>query len=328
MFVRKLKVKLNRSYLRLVALYNYIIDYNNHIKHCVYYHDESNLSKDMMRCRIMLLYHQLEKAQTYSIMKKDYGKEKIVELLRLSQIYFSRYGSDSVLLTSMGVINSHISNPYSYKDEVIKNKFNLLLNNIGISSDKLQRGGVVLKTLNDIPHDNSLLAFLKSRRSLRRYSNEKLTKEEIRTAIEYAMTAPSACNRQSVRAHYYDDPQIIKDIIISQKSDINWCLDAKGLFIITGNRSLFRDYFERNQYMFDAGLFSMNLVLGLHNQGIGSCFKMAQKDKRIDQNTKKIAGIPSQEDICVLLLIGKYPHDEIVCAKSSRLDIEEVLISH
>lgn len=326
--VSGIKQLINKQYMLLAALGNYICDFKSHIKYCANYHDDKNLTKDMLRCRIMLIYHQLEKAQTYSIMKKDYGKEKIVELIRLTQLYFSRYGRDSVSLTSLGVINSHFRNPYSYKDDVIESKYNNLLNNAGIDTENLHRGGVISKTLKDIPHDNALLDFLKSRRSLRRYANEKLTKEEIRTAIEYAMTAPSACNRQSVRAHYYDDPKIIKEIIISQKSDINWCLDAKGLFIITGNRSLFRDYFERNQYMFDAGLFSMNLVLGLHNQGIGSCFKMAQKDKRIDQSTKKIAGIPGQEDICVLLLVGKYPQDVIVCAKSSRLDIEEVLISH
>lgn len=326
--VSGIKQLINKQYMLLAALGNYICDFKNHIKYCANYHDDKNLTKDMLRCRIMLIYHQLEKAQTYSIMKKDYGKEKIVELIRLTQLYFSRYGRDSVSLTSLGVINSHIRNPYSYKDDVIESKYNNLLNNVGIDTENLQLGGVILKTLKDIPHDNALLDFLKSRRSLRRYANEKLTKEEIRTAIEYAMTAPSACNRQSVRAHYYDNPDVIKDIVISQKSDINWCLDAKGLFIITGNRSLFRDYFERNQYMFDAGLFSMNLVLGLHNQGIGSCFKMAQKDKKIDKCTKEIAGIPSQEDICVLLLVGKYPHDEIICAKSSRLDIEEVLMAH
>ena len=120
----------------------------------------------------------------------------------------------------------------------------------------------------------------------------------------------------------------IKDIVYAQKSDINWCLNAKGLIIITANMSSFRDYFERNQRLFDAGLFSMNLVLGLHNQGIGSCFKMAQKSLSIDKETKKIAKIPYNEDICVLLLVGKYPDKDIVFAKSSRLDVNEIITRH
>lgn len=152
--------------------------------------------------------------------------------------------------------------------------------------------------------------------------------EEIIQAIKYAQTAPSACNRQPVRAHYYSDQETIKKIVLAQKSDINWCLNAKGLFIITANKSYIRDYYERNQTMFDSGLFCMNLVLGLHNEGIGSCFKMAQKTNSIDKNTKKIASIPDYEDISVLILVGKYSKTPTVIAKSKRLSIDTVLSIH
>lgn len=315
--------------LRVFALREYICDYFNHIKFCTRYHRFQNYSKDMYRCKIMLLNHQLEKAQTYSSPKKEYGKDKVIELLKILDIYIQRFGYDSVVYTSIGVLQSHMDNAYSYKNTELTSSFMKIVANVSDSNQlREERGGTIVRNLSRISKIEGLYEFMDSRRSCRQYSDQAIDQEEINTAAKYAMTAPSACNRQCVRIHYYDSPELIKNIIYAQKSDINWCLNAKGLIIITANMSSFRDYFERNQRLFDAGLFSMNLVHGLHNQGIGSCFKMAQKSLSIDKKTKEIAKIPYNEDICVLLLVGKYPDKDIVLAKSSRLDVQEIMTIH
>lgn len=323
------KQLIKRMLSRYRAFRNYMVDLFDHYKFSVRYHSISHYTKDMMRCSIMLLNHQLEKAQTYSNMRDGYGKQKVYDLVEMIERYIKLYGTDSLVTTSIGVLSSHFKNKYSYKDERIFNCFNKLLSNLGVNPNTDNNcGGVIVLSSSNFIKDNNLLSVFESRRSCRSYSSESITKDEISKALSYAMTAPSACNRQCVRAHYYEDSRLIESIIRSQKSDIDWCLKAKGLFIITANRSYFRDYFERNQRMFDAGLFSMNLVMGLHNQGIGSCFKMAQKDITIDKNTSKIAGIPEVEDICVLLLIGKYPQEQRVYAKSTRLQQNEILTYH
>lgn len=323
------KQLIKRLLSRYRAFLNYSADLLSHYKFSIRYHSLSHYSKDMMRCSIMLLNHQLEKAQTYSTMREGYGKQKVYELVELIERYLKLYGADSLITTSVGVLSSHLKNQYSYKDEKIQNRITKLMNDLAIDpgNDK-QCGGVMSLTASDFIKDENLLNVFESRRSCRSYSDESISKDEIRKALSFAMTAPSACNRQCVRAHYYEDSRIIESIIRAQKSDVDWCLKAKGLFIITANRSYFRDYYERNQRMFDAGLFSMNLVMGLHNQGIGSCFKMAQKDIKIDKNTTRIASIPQEEDICVLLLIGKYPKEQKVYAKSTRLLQNEVLTYH
>ena len=100
---------------------------------------------------------------------------------------------------------------------------------------------------------------------------------------------------------------------------MEWCNTAPVLFVITAHEFYYRDYLERNQRMFDAGLFSMTLCLILHNMGIGSCFKMAQKYPAYDKETKKCADIPDNEDICVLLPAGYYPDTPVATAKSVRI---------
>ena len=327
--LNKIKHYVYRLRLRCYAWKNFRHDYQEHIKLSVNYHDESEYTRGMLRCSIMLLNHQLEKAQTYSDQRDGYGKEKIKRLLRLVTKYVRKYGFDSVAYTSLGVIKAHVSNPHSFKDGLVQEAYDALLKQV---SDPRQlekgRGGILLLSANDIPTDPSFLNLLYTRHSCRQYADKAVSKETVEKVIDYAMTAPSACNRQCVRAHYYDNPDIIKSIILAQRSDVQWCLKAKGLFIITGDREYFRDYYERNQRMFDAGLFSMNLCLGLHNEGIGSCFKMAQKDMSLDRETKIIANIPESEDICVLLLIGYYPIDKVIYAKSTRINKEEVLTIH
>lgn len=312
------------------AFCNYYYDFKNHIQLSVRYHSKENYTKDMLRCSIMLLNHQLEKAQTYTEQKNGYGREKIIQLEDYLKEYIDKYGIDSLVYTSLGVIHAHLENPFSFKDRKIQTFYDSVLHRQEIDENQLClcRGGIIHLDVTDYMSINHALEFFKSRHSCRNYSNEPILHEDISDALEYARTAPSACNRQSIRAHYYDTPELMEKIIASQKSDFLWCLKAKGLFIITANKSYFRDYSERNQGMFDAGLFSMNLVMGLHNLGIGSCFKMAQKQHSVDDETKKLAGIPEAEDICVLILCGKYPKNRATIAKSSRLDINEILTFH
>jgi len=327
--LKKIKHYAYRMRLRYYAWKNFKEDYKEHIKYSVNYHNEKDYSQGMLRCAIMLLNHQLEKAQTYSDQRDGYGKEKIVRLLRLVKNYVSQYGYDSLVYTSLGVVNAHLANEHSFKNEQIIKEFNVLYSGV---PDKAQiekeRGGIISVAANDIKHDPDFLQLLQSRHSCRQYAEKSVNKETIMKAVDCAMLSPSACNRQCVRAHYYDSPEMIKSIILAQKSDVQWCLKAKGLFIISADREYFRDYVERNQKMFDAGLFSMTLCLSLHNEGIGSCFKMAQKDQAIDKETKRIANIPDSEDICVLLLVGYYPETKVVYAKSSRVNLDEVLTIH
>lgn len=324
------KIKTYASRLRLwyYAWKSYREDFKEHIKYSVYYHEEDDYTKGMLRCSIMLLNHQLEKAQTYLDQRDGYGKEKINKLLHLVSVYVKRYGYDSIVYTSIGVIKAHLSNPHSFKDDAVNKGLEELLLHVDDKQLNLNRGGIISLSANDIITDPKFFELLHSRHSCRQYAERNVEKEIIKKAVDSAMTSPSACNRQCVRAHYYDNPEKIKEIILSQKSDVQWCLKAKGLFIVSADREYFRDYVERNQRMFDAGLFSMTLCLSLHNEGIGSCFKMAQKDISIDKETKKIANIPESEDICVLLLIGYYPEDKVIYAKSSRVNIDEVLEIH
>ncbi|MCH5227646.1 MAG: hypothetical protein J1F16_07535, partial [Muribaculaceae bacterium] len=58
-------------------------------------------NKDSLRCKIMLLNHQLEKAQTYKKAKEGYGKEKIRELIASLIYYNKQFGRDDIFSVSI-----------------------------------------------------------------------------------------------------------------------------------------------------------------------------------------------------------------------------------
>lgn len=311
---------------RLLAFRAFAGDFLRHVRYSARF-QPTRAAKDTMRCRILLRNHQLEKAQTYSNPKKGYGQEKLHDLLSLLEDYVTRFGADSLCSISLGVLQSHFANPAAYKDDACRKRWESLATQMA-SNAPPEPGGVILHDGLAESRKTDFRSILAGRRSCRQFAPGKLDHAIIREAVSLAMRAPSACNRQMVRVHYYDNPETIRDIVLAQRSDTQWCLHAPALFVITADECYYRDCLERNQRMFDAGLFSMVLDLALHSLGIGSCFKMAQKGRAMDRDTKHIGAIPAQEDICGLILAGRYPNTPIPIAHSPRLPIENILTEH
>ena len=54
---------------------------------------------------------------------------------------------------------------------------------------------------------------IKNRRSIRRYSQEKVKKEDIFEILKIAMWSPSACNRQAHRVIYIEELETKKKLV-------------------------------------------------------------------------------------------------------------------
>lgn len=301
----------------------FIYDMHRHFRYFANF-NSGRLDYHTHRCRLLLLNHQLEKAQTYADQKDGYGKDKLIQIIALLEKYIKFYGIDDLVRTSVGILASHIENNHSWKDDTSVSKIHRFQQQLG---DLVIRGGVD-DYFFERKKGRAISELLLTRKSCRVFSGEKIDLKQINQAIQLATLTPSACNRQTVRVHYYDSKEKIRSLVVAQKADIEWCLNSTALLVITSNISYYRNFLERNQYMFDAGLFSMTLNLVLHDMGIGSCFKMAQKHPSIDSETRKIGGIPAEEEISVLMCIGKYPNESVKVACSNRVSADTVLTVH
>ena len=147
---------------------------------------------------------------------------------------------------------------------------------------------------------------LSTRRSIRNYSELKLSDADIKKAIEMAIKTPTACNRQMCKI-YYVKSNDGKKVVEKYAQGLGlFDLTNANYFIITFDVSA--NYFvgERNQGWFNSGLVTMNFVNALHSLGIGSCCIQFGNTFKEEQQFKKLLSIPNSERIGVIITAGYY----------------------
>jgi hypothetical protein len=73
---------------------------------------------------------------------------------------------------------------------------------------------------------------VKSRKSIRSYTSQKIDIETLKKIIDLAKFAPSVCNRQTWRVHFYSNTEKIEDILSWQNGNTGWGNQISNLLII------------------------------------------------------------------------------------------------
>ena len=162
-----------------------------------------------------------------------------------------------------------------------------------------------------------------TRHSVRLFKKEPVDRDDLRKALELAMRAPSACNRQPVRVYILDHGKF--DIIKNWTGGVKTFIETVDkLLIVTGQMAAFEDD-EYYQYTVSAGIFVGFLTLSLHTYGIGSC--ILQRPLLRESSWESVAeslNIPVNEQSVCAVAIG-VPQDEINVPVSHRLSYDRVV---
>ena len=164
---------------------------------------------------------------------------------------------------------------------------------------------------------------IKTRHSVRSFSNQKIKDEDIIDCLQASLHTPSACNRQMCKIYQIADKhkkEKLSDVIMGLSG---FEKDGVTYFVFTYDISAFSFYGERNQGYFNTGLFAMNFVNALHFKGIGSCFLQWANNSKDDLYIRKVLGIPPNEKIVVILAAGYY-QEECIIPKSYRKSVQEI----
>lgn len=127
-----------------------------------------------------------------------------------------------------------------------------------------------------------------TRHSVRDFTNEKVKKEDLVAAIQLALRAPSACNRQPTRIYVYQDGE------------------QQSLFL-TSNVMAFSAS-EFHDWIVSTSIFAGYLSLTLHLLGIGSCIfrKPLFGTPSFMKDIKRKCTIPNNEKIILEMKVGYY----------------------
>ena len=106
--------------------------------------------------------------------------------------------------------------------------------------DDVDKFGVIESDLEDIRQlaQGNFQEFFKSRHSIRQFSKEPVTEEEINKAVSLAMHAPSACNRQSVKVYFYKDEATNKGLGNLIAGNTGFENETSRYIVITSNVSV------------------------------------------------------------------------------------------
>jgi nitroreductase len=160
---------------------------------------------------------------------------------------------------------------------------------------------------------NEAAAFLMTRRSIRKYSSERIREDTIQSILKVAMHAPSAVNKQPWHFIVIDDPGIfekVRDI----HPHASFITGASHAILVLGDEQLQHgtDYWH-----VDCASATQTLLLAAHGYGVGSCWiGIYPREKRLE-DFSRLFNLPHHIHPFALVSLG-YPMESRTVADRFR----------
>lgn len=175
---------------------------------------------------------------------------------------------------------------------------------------------------------SQLSNIIKNRRSIRRWNTSEVNLDIIRDIIATSIWAPSSCNRQPIRVIILEQEQ--KEFIKGYFPGTFWH-EAPVQMLVLADRSTYGDNDKSLLYL-DGGAFIQNMLLLLHDKGLGACwigFKKWDAKKKLFCSEQEYMNFYNyfniEEELIPLSMIVAGEYDRIPNAPP-RLGIRTILI--
>ncbi|HNU36608.1 MAG TPA: nitroreductase family protein [Methanomassiliicoccales archaeon] len=172
------------------------------------------------------------------------------------------------------------------------------------------------------------LEAINSRKSIRRFLDTPVEKENIQMLLEAAIRAPSAMNKQCWRFVAVTNKDMITKLAKTNMVFNGWLKDAPAVIVVCADPKDSADMNGLPYYMWDAALAAQNLVLAATDLGLGTCYLAAYDEKKV----KELLGIPEELRVVCMTPLG-YPTEKrslgeklvkVAAGSSKRKPVDEV----
>ena len=287
---------------------------------------EENLKDEInFKAYLTKQYHIVEKGMALPNPRYGFGKAKITTLVEKATTFQNRYGNKFPIPNIKSTLADYLQRNINIRTEDPA-YYKLIFEYIAAAPQ--ENGGVKSLMLSEMREyiNIDFESFTKLRTSVRNFSDDKVTNQEVFQAVNIARNTPSVCNRQSWKVHSYTESVLKRKLLKMQNGNNGFTDSIHTLLIVTTDTKKFTRH-ESNQIFVDGGLFSMNLLLSLHSLGIGSCSLNTCFPFVIENEIKRIADISESERLVMMIGIGKYK-EEFLVAISDKLPVDEILVMH
>ncbi len=259
-------------------------------------------SSEKLQAIIIRYSHNIEKGLSLPVPRPLFGGLHINNLLRYCRLYRAAHGEDEITDIAHGVLGAYVQ--FHEHKRVNGPILDVIREYLAqVQRPILSKKGGVAPRETIAGDREQLLAFMRSRRSVRNYVEQPVPVPVLMEAARTAASAPAVCNRQFGRVWYSEDREIINRMLDIQGGARGFKETIPTILLVTADLSAYVGN-ERYQGWIDGGLFSMNLVLGLHAQGVSSCCLNWSKTRHQDRDMRALVPIAQSESIIMLIAAG------------------------
>ncbi|PYH48552.1 nitroreductase family protein [Aspergillus saccharolyticus JOP 1030-1] len=276
---------------------------------------KNDTSPVVLAAKLTGAYHSLEKGLTLEEPRALFGRSKVKFIIRavraLEKIGYTSVATRGGRGTIQDYMRFHKEHHYSLPADYEKE-----LRDFVSERDGLFPGGAVLLTKKEVQNATAFdyTRFVQTRHSIRHYTGESVSPEQIKLAVSRAIHTPRAVNRETRRVYVAYDTVLRNHVLKYQHGNIGFGHKLGAVLIITTDIREFDIIGERNQAWIDGGLFAMGLNFALHADNLGTCMLNWSADKEQDQALRSAFEIPEYEVIITMLGVGSLPESLRVAA--------------
>ncbi|GAB6164776.1 nitroreductase family protein [Thermostilla marina] len=161
------------------------------------------------------------------------------------------------------------------------------------------------------------LEAIRTRRSIRNYTAEPVSKEAIRELLRAAMMAPSARDARPWRFVVIDDRAIL-DTIAQRFPNAEMAARAPVGILVCGDLNLEK---SKGYWVVDCAAAVQNMLLAAHAMGLGAVWTGVYPREHRMQGLKELLGLPDHVQAHSLVIVG---HPAETRASDDRYEPERV----
>lgn len=153
-------------------------------------------------------------------------------------------------------------------------------------------------TKNDI-----LLPLIRQRRSIRKFTKENLTPEEVQSLMEAALRAPSSRNKHTTQFVLVEETEMLERLSHLRAHGSSFIADAPLAIVILGSPM------ECNLWREDATLAAAFIQMEAESLGLGSCWatvyeRFTENGQDAAEYVRRALNIPYQLEVLCILAVG------------------------
>lgn len=171
----------------------------------------------------------------------------------------------------------------------------------------------------------SIKFLAQKRRSIRKYTSEKISSEDITEIMETALIAPTAKNTRSVRFVLVDDPETLEALSVAKKGHGKFVKEAPLAVVVCSDKSV------ASRPYIDAAIAASYIQLAVAELELGSCWSHIHETETADggdaeEKVKEILSLPESYGVLCIIAIGVPQDPALLATKEREIEWERVYV--